>query len=383
MLNIYFTASTNIVEAFRFQNAHILAYLKKQGCNVISGEQIINPGLLKKDEKLDKKIIFEREKSLIDRADLVVAEVTKPSTGVGGEIVYALIKGKPVLALVYKENEDVLSPMVAGNPSDNLFLEHYDMDNIDLIISGYLKHIKGLKNRKGKLIVVDGGDGSGKTTQAKLLIDYLKTNKIPVKYMDFPRYYMSFHGRTVAQFLRGEFGSLNQVSPYLASLAYALDRASVKEEMESFLRNGGYIIANRYATSNMAHQGAKFKSEKEKSEYLKWVYELEYKVHKIPKEDIVIYLLVPWQTGFELTKRKGNRKYLNGAQSDIHEKDLEYRRLTEEMYLTLAKKYKHWATISCIDSGTLLAPNIIQKKIRDVLVAKKIILDYPKAPSTI
>ncbi len=372
MLNIYFTASTSADGEFHTQHKYILDLVKKSGCTIISGEQIVNPRLLKKDEKLNRQIIFEREKRLIDRADLIIAEVTKPSTGVGGEIVYALTRGKPVLALVYKENDDRLSPMIAGNPSDFLFLEHYDNDNIELILRDYLKHIDDIRKRKGKLIVIDGGDGSGKTTQAKLLIEYLKSKKVPVKYVDFPRYYTSFHGRTVGRFLRGEFGSLNQVSPYLASLAYALDRASVKEEMEKFLGTGGYIIANRYATSNMAHQGAKFKNMKEREEYLKWVYELEYKVHKIPKEDVVIYLYVPWKVGHELTKTKDERKYLKGG-VDIHEKNMEYRRDVEQMYLSLAKKNKHWTTIDCIEGGSLLAPKIIQEKIQEFLKTKKII----------
>ncbi|KXK11950.1 MAG: thymidylate kinase [Microgenomates bacterium OLB23] len=85
-----------------------------------------------------------------------------------------------------------------------------------------------------------------------------------VKSVDFPQYYSSFSGKTVAMFLRGDFGELNQVSPYLASMPYALDRASVKEEMEEFLAKGGIIIANRYATSNMAHQAAKISSAADK-----------------------------------------------------------------------------------------------------------------------
>ena len=104
MLKIYFTASTSFDGEFRAQNTSILSLLKSLGCKIISGEQIIDESLLKKDEKLNRQAIFDREKKLIDEADLVVAEVTKPSTGVGGEIVYALIKGKSVLALVYKEN---------------------------------------------------------------------------------------------------------------------------------------------------------------------------------------------------------------------------------------------------------------------------------------
>jgi dTMP kinase len=185
--------------------------------------------------------------------------------------------------------------------------------------------------------------------------------------MDFPQYYHSFHGKTVAKFLRGEFGKIDEVSPYLASLAYALDRASVKKEIEDFLENGGYIIANRYATSNMAHQAAKLKTNKEKNEYLKWIFELEYKVHKIPKEDLVIYLYVPWEIGMYLTKNKPVRHYLGGENVDIHEKDLLYRLEVEKMFLQLVKRYKHWIKIDCMENDKLLSKEKIHQKILNVL----------------
>ncbi len=182
-------------------------------------------------------------------------------------MVYALVKDKPVLALFYKDVEDKLSPMIIGNPSENLFLEHYDEDNLEIKLKKFINHIESLKKRKGKLIVIDGGDGSGKTTQANLLVDYLKKRGFKVKYYDFPRYYSSFHGKLVGRFLAGEFGSLDSVSPYLASLAYALDRASVKEEMEEWLAKGGIIICNRYVTSSMAHQSARLPEKERKKIY--------------------------------------------------------------------------------------------------------------------
>ena len=373
MLKVYFTASTTHDGEFRNTYKKIVALIEKQGIELVSGKQIIDPRLLNKDKKLAKKIIFQREKNLIDKADCIISEVTKPSLGVGGEVVYSLIQNKPVLALVYQDNDDKISPMLAGNPSENLFLEHYDLDNIHLILHEFLSHVVQLKKKYGKLIVIDGGDGSGKTTQAKLLVEYLKRQKIPAKYLDFPRYYSSFHGRTVAKFLRGEFGKIDQVSPYLASLAYALDRAAVKKEMDEFLQKGGYIIANRYATSNMAHQGAKFKDLKEKNKYLKWVYELEYKVHKIPKEDLVIYLYVPWQIGLSLTQKKPVRRYLKGENADIQEKDLLYRKDVEKMFLDLAKKYKSWVKIDCVVDDKLLSPAEIHKQVIQVLQERKII----------
>jgi dTMP kinase len=141
--------------------------------------------------------------------------------------------------------------------------------------------------------------------------------------------------------------------------------------MEDFLAAGGYIIANRYATSSMAHQAAKFTDEKEKKEFLKWLYELEYKVHRIPKENLVIYLHVPWRMGMELSSKKKVQKYLKGKE-DIHEKDLTHRIESEKMYLELAKKYKHWKTIECVNEDKIIPIDAIHKKIVEIIGEKEI-----------
>lgn len=359
-MNIYFTATTS-QDTYKKNYRTILQKLEKiPGVNIISGKQILSRSLLSQDKRLSSEKIFAREKSLINKADVVIAEVTQPSTGVGGEIVYSLIQKKPVLALIFEEQEDEISPMLQGNTSDNLYLEHYTLENIHIKLQNFIDHTKKSKQKKGKLIVIDGGDGSGKATQAKLLIDYLKKKKFKVKSVDFPQYYSSFSGKTVAMFLRGEFGQLDAVSPYLASLPYALDRASVREEMEEFLAKGGIIIANRYATSNMAHQSAKIASSADRKKYLDWVYELEYKVLKIPKEDAVVYLYVPWEIGYELTKNKDARAYLNGKANDIQEEDMKHRRAAEKMYLRLAKE-KGWIQINCTVDGKLLSIDEIHR----------------------
>lgn len=372
-MNIYFTASTSHNGDLTPLYKTILKLLQSPDLNIVSGHQIVDPAMLEADARLTSKKIFEREMASIDRSDVVIAETSKPSLGVGGEIVYALSKNKPVLALINTQYEDKISPMLVGNPSEKLYIEYYNEDNLAFKLDEFIKHVTRISKRKGKLIVIDGGDGSGKTTQAQLLVEYLKKQKIPVKYMDFPQYYHSFHGKIVAKFLRGEFGKMEEVSPYLISLAYALDRASVKNEMYDFLERGGYIIANRYTTSNMAHQGAKFEVEKERKDFLKWLYELEYKVHKLPKENLVVYLYVPWQAGLELTSKKSTRNYLKGQTQDIAEKDLKHRVNSEKMYLDLAKKYKHWHKIDCVIEGNILPIDTIHHKIISLLQTQKIL----------
>lgn len=371
-MKVYFTASVTADGQYRRQYVAIVARLTSLGHSLTSGRQIIDTKLQEKDKDLTAQEIFEREKKAIDAADCVVAEVTKPSSGVGGEIVYALIQNKPVLALFYKDAPNLLSPMIAGNPSEHLYLEHYDEENLPVVLKHFFAQVKVLNGRQGKLIVIDGGDGSGKTVQSEMLVSYLKKKGIPVKCMDFPRYYTSFHGRVVGRFLKGEFGKLNDVSPYLASLAYALDRAGAKEEMDEWLARGGIVVSNRYATSNMAHQGARLPEEKRK-EFLEWIDELEYKVHKIPREDIVIYLYVPWQIGLALTQKKGGRSYVGGKEADIAERDLNHRQEAEKMYFWLAKTCHNWVKIDCTKDGQIISKEEIHQRILSALRQKRIL----------
>ncbi len=365
-LRCYFTAATSYDGDLHRYYDHILSILKNTHAEIVSGVQIVTPRLRKRDNALSKKQIYERENKLVEDSDCMVAEVSKPSLGVGSEITQALLKNKPVLALVLENYGNKLSPILAGNPSELLFIEYYNDKSLPFKITNFLSHVEAMKHKRGRLIVVDGGNGSGKNTQAQLLVDYLKNNKIPTAYFDFPQYYLSFHGQIIAKYLRGEFGKVDEVSPYLASLAYALDRASVKEQMQDFLSKGGYIIANRYATSSMAHQSAKLDSVKERQEFLRWIYQLEYKVHRIPKEDLVLYLYVPWRIGMELTKKKGTQPYLKGK-IDIEEADIKNRIISEKMYLELSKNNAHWIKINCVEKSRLLSPASIHKKIISVL----------------
>jgi len=371
-VKIYFTGSVTGGRKYLPQYKKITKIIKDLTCEVLAEQT--SKDKLNSDKKLTPYEIFQRQKRYIDKASCVIAEVTQPSTGVGLDISYALTNQIPVLALFYKDSKNLLSPMIAGNPSNNLYIEHYDDDNLRLKIKNFLAHIeKNGRRKKGKLIVIDGADGSGKQTQAALLVDYLKKEKYKVKYFDFPRYYSSFHGEIIGRFLAGEFGKMNQISPYLISLAYALDRASAKEEMEERLEKDGIIICNRYTTSNMAHQTARL-PQNQRKKFLDWLDELEYRVHRIPRENLVIYLYVPWEIGYQLTSQKGKRGYTKGKKLDIAEADIKHRKKAEQMYLYLAKKFNHWVGINCIDNkGNLKTREKIHQEILKILKAKNII----------
>ena len=355
-MKVYFTASTHTDFSTKAKYARILATLKKYHVTITSGSQIPNSKTIKIDQQKHADIdIFKRQKALIDASDCVCAEVTHASLGVGGEIVYALTQGKKVLALLEEGSDRKLSPMLMGNPSDNLYKTYYRVERLDYIIKDFVQFFKKTSGRKGKFIVIDGGDGSGKGTQAQLLVDALTLQGHKVRMYDFPRYMSSFHGDVVSRFLRGEFGSADVVSPYLISLAYALDRASLKTEMEDFLDQGGWIVSNRYTSASMGHQTSRIKGTAAQKKFLEWLYTLEYKVHKIPKEDLVIYLDVPAAISSNLVLKKSTRAYLGKKmKKDINENNLNHQIAAREMFMYLCKKYSHWRHIDCIDSAGCL-----------------------------
>lgn len=209
-------------------------------------------------------------------------------------------------------------------------------------------------NVRGQLIVLEGIDGAGKTTQAQLLSAYLTRQGIPTEQIKFPRY-ETFFGQLVLHFLNGELGALDQVSPYLASIVFALDRSAVKEKLVEMLEKGTTIILDRYVGSNMAHQAAKLPDEK-RQQYLDWVHKLEYRELGLPKEDIVFFLDTPPLLSKPRLKWKGG--------ADIHEENLEYQKATHQMYEKLAATYPHWETIQCMDTDyNLLPPEKIHQEI--------------------
>lgn len=367
-MKIYFGAAITYSRKLLPQYQKIVKILKKMGHEILS-EYVVDPKL-KPGAGLSAKKLFERETKTVEKADAMIAEVTTPSWGTPFLITHALKYNKPVLALFYGSSPQKIPLMIKGHP--DLYVENYDRDNIRFVLERYLDHFEKLKTRRGKMVIIDGADGSGKQTQTELLFFYLKKKGLAVKYYDFPRYYTSFHGRMVGRFLAGEFGQLNEVSPYLASLAYALDRASVEDEMDEWLGKGGIIVSNRYATSSMAHQAARLPRNK-RSRFIDWLDELEYKVHKIPREDLVIYLYVPWQIGLKLSKKKGRRGYLNGEKLDIAEVSIKHRQEVEKMYLWLAQNRKNWVKINCCQNGEIRPRKDIHQEILKVLKERGII----------
>ncbi len=226
--------------------------------------------------------------------------------------------------------------------------------------------------KKGKLIVIEGTDGSGKGTQLNLLIDHLKDSKTPYAAFDFPQYEKTFFGNFVGRFLNGEFGHISRINPYLAMFPYAGDRWQVKGDLDSALETKKIVICNRYAPS-IAYQLAKVKP-KEREAFLAWAAELEYKTFKIPQADYVIFLYVPFKVAQKLIEQKASRSYLKGKSKDQYEENIKYLQKVEKMYLFLEQYYKNWIKIDCINKkGELKSREEIFNEILSILKKKKVI----------
>lgn len=217
---------------------------------------------------------------------------------------------------------------------------------------------------RGKFIVFEGIDGSGKRTQLELLTAALAERGVAHERISFPRY-DGFFGNLVGRFLNGEFGTLESVDAHLSSLLYACDRFEAKPKMEAVLAAGKALVADRYVASNLGHQGARVLSEK-REEFLRWLTKLEYEVYGLPKEDAVIYLRVPATEAYRQIASKGARDYTN-LKRDILEADVAHLTATAEVYDSLARA-SNWITIECYDAarGALRPAAEIH---RDVLAA--------------
>lgn len=369
-MNVYFSAAVSLDRSMVPIYQQIVKELENLNHIVSSEGGVIDPEFIPPINKSPSQIFTEASRR-IDESDVVVAEVTKPSWGTAFLIEYALNHGKQVLALYYKEAAMPLPMMIEGHPE--LYVAHYSKGNIKTVLKKNMDYFVSMAKRKGKLVVIDGTDGSGKGTQTELLLKYLDSNNIRNKYIDFPRYYTSFHGQMVGRYLAGEFGSLESSSPYLTSLFYAMDRLTARDEIVDWLEDGNTVVANRYTTSSMAFQTARIEKDK-RDEFIKWLYDMEYKEHKLPKEDLVLFLYVPVEISQKLIDQKASRDYVAGKKKDINEANVAYQKEVLSLYLELAKKNKHWEVIKCVDSkGKLLSIEKVHDKVIEALKKHEIV----------
>jgi dTMP kinase len=217
---------------------------------------------------------------------------------------------------------------------------------------------------RGKLVVIEGIDGSGKGTQTDLLARTFQQRGVRFVKFGFPRYESSF-GRLIARFLNGDFGPLPVVDAHFSALLYAGDRFEAKPDLEAALNSGRMVVTDRYIGSNLAHQAARMPPER-REEFISWLRNLEYGIYGLPIEDLVIYLRVPAHEGHRLVGLKSARSY-TAKSRDLQESDVLHLKEAALVYDELAQA-PNWVTIECCDgrSGRLRSPEEIH---RDVLEA--------------
>ena len=219
-------------------------------------------------------------------------------------------------------------------------------------------------------IVIEGLDGAGKSTQVEMLANYLKNQNKEVEFIHFPSMNSKIFGEMIASFLRGEYGGIKDVNPYLVALLFAGDRFNLSGKINEWLNAGKTVINDRYVYSNIGFQCAKLTNEQEQENLANWIFDMEYNYFKIPKPDLSIFLDVP----FEFTKqrlaenRKGrDRDYLDGN-IDIHEADLDFQKNVRKTYLKAVEKDETFIKINCFDTDNqILKQEIISSMIIDEL----------------
>jgi dTMP kinase len=225
---------------------------------------------------------------------------------------------------------------------------------------------------QGKLIVIDGIDGSGKATQVRLLEKRLKKEGIKVKTIDFPRYYNNFFGSLIGECLAGAYGDFIQTDPHIGSVLYAADRFESSKQIKKWIEDGCVVIADRYVSANQIHQGGKITDKKKRKEFLDWLDTMEHSVFKIPRPHLVVYLDVPYEVSRLWLEKKivsKKKKYLNGR-ADVAENNLTHLKLSRESALSLHKENKNWEKVECCKGMVCMSPEEVGEHVFEMVKKK-------------
>ncbi|WP_295935345.1 dTMP kinase [uncultured Alistipes sp.] len=216
-------------------------------------------------------------------------------------------------------------------------------------------------------IVLEGLDGAGKSTQIRMLQQLFADRGIQSEYVHFPRFDSPVYGELIARFLRGEFGGIEEVDPYLVALIFAGDRADAAPQVRQWLAEGKVVILDRYVYSNVGFQCAKLPAGEARERLADWIVNLEFEYNNIPRPDVSLFLDVPFAfTERKLTEtREGDdRDYLQGGK-DIHEASLALQQDVRSVYLAAAAKDPSLQVVDCSDTaGAMDTPEGIFAKIR-------------------
>jgi dTMP kinase len=227
-----------------------------------------------------------------------------------------------------------------------------------------------IDNLEGKLIVIDGSDGSGKTWQAELLVARFEREGYRVNTISFPRY-GSAAAADVAKYLRGEFGPKEGIHPKKVAGFYALDRADAAPEIIADLKKGINKVSNRYVSANVGHQSIRLPTWEERDEFVDWLFDYEFNQMGIPRPAATIICNVPYEVAIENIMKKDasrqDRSYLQGAKMDIHEQDRTHLMNAIEAYQRYATRLPGWHLVDCTRDGAMRSPEEIHQDIWQIV----------------
>ena len=227
----------------------------------------------------------------------------------------------------------------------------------------------------GKFVVLDGLDGSGKATQTKLLVERLKKEDVAVKKIDFPQYGTKSAGM-VENYLNGKYGDAKEVGPYVSSIFFACDRYDASLRMKDWLEAGHFLVADRYVSASIGHQGGKIDDNKKRAEFIKWVYSLEFDIFKIPRPDVTFILKTSPEIACEMSSKisdsekvEKRKAYLGKSEKkDIHERDLGHLKDALMAYTETAGEFPDdFEIIECLKDGRFLPRSVIHEKIWKII----------------
>lgn len=224
---------------------------------------------------------------------------------------------------------------------------------------GKNKKVAEAKNQ-GRFIVLDGIDGSGKSTQLKLLEKELRVNGYDTQTIHFPQH-GSPSASMVDSYLAGKYG---QVNPYAASVFYAVDRFEAGPRIRQWLKEGKLVLSDRYVTANAAHQGGKISDNMDRLKFFKWLDNLEYAVFGIPRPDLNIILNVPVEAAVKLLKMRTEDA---GHTDKMHETDKKHLHHSQKVYSEIARLFPNTKLVECVAGNELLSPEQIHNKVWDLV----------------
>jgi len=227
-----------------------------------------------------------------------------------------------------------------------------------------------------KLLVIEGVDGAGKSTQIKLLKDFFSKKGYKCEYLHFPRTETPYFGELITRFLRGEFGSLNDVDPYLIAMLYAGDRKDASMMINNWLSEGKIVLLDRYVYSNIAYQCGKLNEIPAQDRLMNWILSLEFTHFAIPKPDLNVFLDVPLvftERNLANARTVDDRDYLNGT-NDIHEESMVFQNKVRDIYLRISESEDRLAVVDCSNkNGEMLTPSEIFDLIIKLFKERKLI----------